>query len=163
MILFGMINSNQSQTYTPPATTSSSYTSSSGQNADSSSSSGETSSGVSSNNAQLSDLSKRIDAERAVKDPLEARLNPVRDEFNNLTDRIKPLEAQIKALDQQRAEGVEIDRERRNSLFDEYDRLFKRRNALIDANRSDIDTLKDLEKQDETMMKQWKALGGRVN
>jgi hypothetical protein len=163
MILFGMINSNQSQTYTPPATTSSSYTSSSGQNADSSSSSGETSSGVSSNNAQLSDLSKRIDAERAVKDPLEARLNPVRDEFNNLTDRIKPLEAQIKALDQQRAEGVEIDRERRNSLFDEYDRLFKRRNALIDANRSDIDTLKDLEKQDETMMKQWKALGGKVN
>jgi pantothenate kinase-related protein Tda10 len=80
-----------------------------------------------------------------------------------LTDRIKPLEAEIKALDQQRAEGVEIDRERRNSLFDEYDRLFKRRNALINANKSDIDNLVDLEKQDETMMKQWKALGGKVN
>jgi septal ring factor EnvC (AmiA/AmiB activator) len=163
MILFGMINSNQSQSYTPPATTSSSYTSPSGQNADSSSSSDEASSGVSSNNAQLSALSKRIDAERAVKDPLEARLNPVIDELNNLSDRIKPLEAEIKALDQQRAGGVEIDRERRNSLFDEYDRLFKRRDALINANKSDIDNLVDLEKQDETMMKQWKALGGRVN
>ena len=163
MILFGMINSNQSQSYTPPATTSSSYTSPPGQNADSSSSSDEASSDVSSNNAQLSALSKRIDAERAVKDPLEARLNPVIDELNNLTDRIKPLEAEIKALDQQRAGGVEIDRERRNSLFDEYDRLFKRRNALINANKSDIDNLVDLEKQDETMMKQWKALGGKVN
>jgi hypothetical protein len=163
MILFGMINSNQSQSYTPPTTTSSSYVSPSGQNADSSSSSGGASLGVSSNNAQLSALSKRIDAERAVKDPLEARLNPVIDELNKLTDRIKPLEAEIKALDQQRAEGVEIDRERRNSLFDEYDRLYKRRGALIDANKSDIDNLVDLEKQDETMMKQWKALGGRVN
>ena len=163
MILFGIVSSNQNHSYTPPATTSSSYASPSGQNADTSSSSDEAGSGVSSNNAQLSALSKRIDAERAVKDPLEARLNPVIDELNNLTDRIKPLEAEIKALDQQRAGGVEIDRERRNSLFDEYDRLFKRRNALINANKSDIDNLVDLEKQDETMMKQWKALGGKVN
>jgi len=163
IILFGMINSNQSQSYTPSTTTSSSYASPSGQNADSSSSSDEASSGVSSNNAQLSALSKRIDAERAVKDPLEARLNPVIDELNTLSDRIKPLEAEIKALDQQRAGGIEIDRERRNSLFDEYDRLFKRRDALINANKSDIDNLVDLEKQDETMMKQWKALGGKVN
>ena len=67
--------------------------------------------------------------------------NPVTDELNNLTARIKPLEAEIKALDQQHAEGMEIDRDRRNSLYDEYDRLFKRRRALINANKSDIDNL----------------------
>jgi hypothetical protein len=163
MILFGMINSNQSQSYTSPATTSSSYTSPSGQNADSSSSSGEVGSDVSSNNAQLSALRQRIETERAVREPLEARLNPIIDELNNLTDRIDPLVSEIKSLDQQHTDGIEIDKSRRNSLYNEYEPLFKRRRALIEANKSDLDTLENLRKQDSTMMEQWKALGGKVN
>jgi len=58
---------------------------------------------------------------------------------------------------------MEIDRDRRNSLFDEYDGLFKRRRALFEANSSDFKVLEDLGKADKNMMEQWKALGGKVN
>ena len=111
MILFGMVSSNQNQSYTPPATTSSSYASPSGQNADSSASAtNESGSEASSNDAQLSALRSRIEAGRARQTALEAQLQPVSDELDSLTARIKPLEAEIKALDQQHAEGMEIDR-----------------------------------------------------
>jgi peptidoglycan hydrolase CwlO-like protein len=94
---------------------------------------------------------------------LETQLQPVTDELDSLTARIKPLEAEIKALDQQHAAGIEIDRSRRNSLYNEYEPLFKRRRALFEANSSDFKVLDDLEKADKDMMEQWKALGGKVN
>jgi hypothetical protein len=150
MILFGMTNSNQGQAYTPPASTSSSYASPASQSTDS-------------NDAQLSGLRSRIEAGRTRMHALEAQLQPVSDEMDSLTARIKPLEAEIKALDQQHAEGLEVDRDRRNSLYDEYEPLFKRRRSLFDANSSDFKTLDDLDKADKEMMEQWKALGGRVN
>jgi septal ring factor EnvC (AmiA/AmiB activator) len=159
-----MINSNQSQPYTPSTTTSSSYASPSGQNADSSASAtNESGSEASSNDAQLSALRSRIEAGRARQTALEAQLQPVSDEIDSLTARIKPLEAEIKALDQQHADGIEIDRSRRNSLYNEYEPLFKRRRALFEANSSDFKVLDDLGKADKDMMEQWKALGGKVN
>ena len=168
MILFGMINSNQSQSYTPSTTTSSSYASPAGQNADSSTS--DTTSGNATSSSQstsetseLSDLRKRIEAGRTRMTALETQLQPVSDELDSLTARIKPLEAEIKALDQQHAEGMEIDRDRRNSLYNEYEPLFKRRRALFEANSSDFKVLDDLGKADKEMMEQWKALGGKVN
>jgi septal ring factor EnvC (AmiA/AmiB activator) len=164
MILFGMVSSNQNQSYTPPATTSSSYASPSGQYADSSASAtNESGSEASSNDAQLSALRSRIEAGRARQTALEAQLQPVSDEIDSLTARIKPLEAEIKALDQQHADGIEIDRSRRNSLYNEYEPLFKRRRALFEANSSDFKVLDDLGKADKDMMEQWKALGGKVN
>ena len=192
MILFGIVSSNQSQSYAPSTNTSSSYKSSSGQSADSSTSetnsgnaaatsgttsdtprvfnipvenasSGEGSSEVSSNDAQLSDLRSRIEAGRTRRTALETQLQPVTDEIDSLTARIKPMEAEIKALDQKHAEGMAIDTDRRDSLFDEYDRLFKRRRALFDANSNDFKAMDDLEKADKDMMEQWKALGGKVN
>lgn len=164
LILFGMLNSNQSQSYTPATTTSSSYASQSGQNADSSTSqTSEGGSEASSNDSQLSALRSRIEAGRTRMTALEAQLQPVSDEIDSLTARIKPLEAEIKALDQQQAEGMEIDRDRRNSLYDEYEPLFKRRRALFEANSSDFKVLDDLGKADKEMMEQWKALGGKVN
>ena len=168
MILFGMINSNQSQSYTPSTTTSSSSASPAGQNADSSTS--DTTSGNATSSSQstsetseLSDLRKRIEAGRTRMTALETQLQPVSDELDSLTARIKPLEAEIKALDQQHAEGMEIDRDRRNSLYNEYEPLFKRRRALFEANSSDFKVLDDLGKADKEMMEQWKALGGKVN
>jgi septal ring factor EnvC (AmiA/AmiB activator) len=126
-------------------------------------SSGEGSSEVSSNDAQLSDLRSRIEAGRTRRTALETQLQPVTDEIDSLTARIKPMEAEIKALDQKHAEGMAIDTDRRDSLFDEYDRLFKRRRALFDANSNDFKAMDDLEKADKDMMEQWKALGGKVN
>ena len=191
MILYGMVSSNQSQSYTPSATTSSSYASPSGQNADSSasdtnsgnapsssqstsdtpttfkipvrnSSSGEGGSEVSSNDAQLSALRSRIEAGRTRITALETQLQPAIDELTRLDGRMKPLAAEIKSLDEQHSEGVEIDIDDRNTKVDEYNRLLARRRALISANKSDMQTHEDLKNQDATLLEQYKSLGGRV-
>jgi hypothetical protein len=191
MILFGMVSSNQNQSYTPPATTSSSYASPSGQNADSStsdtnsgnapsssqstsdtpttfkipvrnSSSGEGGSEVSSNDAQLSALRSRIEAGRTRITALETQLQPAIDELTRLDGRMKPLAAEIKSLDEQHSEGVAIDIDDRNTKVDEYNRLLARKRALISANKSDMQTYDDLENQDASLLEQYKSLGGRV-
>ena len=172
MILIGMISSNQSSSYVPATSPSSSYTYPSGGYTDSNTSepsssnattSSATTSGARSHNANLTALGQRIDAGRARITSIETRLKPIVDELDSLTARIKQLEAEIKALDQQQADGIDIDTHRRSSLYDEYDRLFKKRRALVEANSSDFKVYKDLLKADDDLMEQWKALGGKVN
>ena len=93
---------------------------------------------------------------------LESRLKPVMDEISGIDDQMKPLKSEIDSLKSQQEEGTEIDTDHYNSLIDDYNSLLRRKTALVQANSTDFDTYESLSKEDESMMEQWKALGGKV-
>lgn len=93
---------------------------------------------------------------------LESRLKPVTYEISSIDDQMKPLKSEIDSLKSQQAEGTDIDTDHYNSLIDDYNSLLRRKTALIQANSTDFDTYESLSKEDESMMEQWKALGGKV-
>jgi chromosome segregation ATPase len=152
MILFGIVSSNQSQSYAPATNTSSSYTSPSGQTSDSSDSA------PISQNPQLSELKARIDSGRARLASLETQLQPVIDEIKSLDAQKDTLNAELKSLDEQQKAGIQIDIDDFNAKVKTYNALLVKKRALIAANRSDLNTHDDLVDQDSALVKQYNAL-----
>ena len=152
MILFGIVSSNQSQSYAPATNTSSSSTSPSGQTSDSSDSA------PISQNPQLSELKARIDSERARLASLETQLQPVIDEIKSLDAQKDTLNAELKSLDEQQKAGIQIDIDDYNAKVKTYNALLARERTLITANKSDLNTHDDLVDQDSALVKQYNAL-----
>jgi len=127
-------------TYNPPATT---YTPSAPTN---------------SRNSQLSSLKAQIDSGRARHAALTNKLQPVMNELKALDNRIEALKQTLSALDEKRRLNIPIDIGSYNSQVDGYNQALRRYQALLASNKVDIDTVIDLEKQDDRLVSQYNVL-----
>jgi hypothetical protein len=75
---------------------------------------------------------------------------------------MQPLKTELDSLKREQAEGIDIDTDHYNSLVDDYNSLLRRKKALIDVNGTALNTYESLKKEDESMMEQWKGLGGKI-
>jgi flagellar biosynthesis chaperone FliJ len=129
----------------------------------SSTSSGSFATNSSSNNsAELDELKQKIEAGRSQIESIEGRLRPVMAEVDSFDDQMKPLKSEIDSLKEQKSAGTEVDTDHYNSLVDQYNSLLRRKKSLIEENRADLDRYEDLQREDKSLMQQWKALGGKV-
>ena len=68
------------------------------------------------------------------------------------------IDAELKALDEQHKEGLQINASDYNAKVRAYNALLKKRRALIAANRTNLQTYDDLLKQDSVLVDQYNAL-----
>jgi hypothetical protein len=116
----------------------------------------------SNNSADLDALKRQIETGRSQMELIEGRLRPVMNEVDSIDNDMKPLKSEIDSLKEQESAGTEIDTDHYNSLVDEYNSLLRRKKSLIEENRADLDRYEELQRQDGSLMQQWKALGGKV-
>jgi hypothetical protein len=114
------------------------------------------------NDAELKVLRQRIEAGRSQMTEIDNRLKPVMDEVSSIDEQMQPLKSDLDSLKKGQAEGIDIDTDHYNSLVDDYNSLLRRKKALVEVNGTAINTYEALKKEDESMMEQWKALGGKV-
>lgn len=116
----------------------------------------------SNNSAALDELKQKIEAGRSQMESIEGKLRPVMNEVDSMDNQMKPLKSEIDSLKEQESVGTEVDTAHYNSLVDEYNSLLRRKKSLIEENRADLDRYDDLQREDRSLMQQWKALGGKV-
>jgi len=112
----------------------------------------------SSRNSQLTSLKAQIDSGRSRHAVLEKQLQPVVDELATLSAQMKSLRSELEALDESQRRGESMDIENYNSEVETHNDLLARYRALFSANRADLETLDNLEKQDSALVNQYNAL-----
>jgi Tfp pilus assembly protein PilO len=108
--------------------------------------------------SQLSSLKARIDQIRAQTSVLESQLQPVIGELINLNLRLNKLAADLKALNDLKSAGSQIDVNDYNAKIDTYNEILERRKALLAANRDDLQKYEDLSKQDAALVDEYNGL-----
>jgi len=91
---------------------------------------------------------------------LEAKLKPVIDEAGALDARMKALAAELKSIDDQDQSGaaqLPIDARYYNAKVKEHNALLEKRRALVAANKADLQTYNELEKQDSALVEKYNA------
>ena len=112
--------------------------------------------------SSLAKLRQRIEAGRAQMKEIETRLQPVMDEISSIDAQMKPIKSELDSLKREDSEGIAVDTNHYNSLVETYNSLLRRKRSLIATNQADFDAIDSLSKEDESMMSQWQALGGKV-
>jgi len=79
-------------------------------------------------------------------------------ELKALDNRIEALKQTLSALDEKRRLNIPIDIGSYNSQVDGYNQALRRYQALLASNKVDIDTVIDLEKQDDRLVSQYNVL-----
>jgi hypothetical protein len=111
-----------------------------------------------SRNTELFDLKARIDSGRSRMAELDTQLGPVIGKLTTLNSRMEILDKDLKSLDEQHKAGVQIDSDDYNAKVKAYNALLRKKNALVAANRSGIQTYEDLLKKDSDLVDQYNAL-----
>jgi hypothetical protein len=109
-------------------------------------------------NPELSTLKARIESGRSRLALLKTQLQPVIEELTGLNAQMDAIRAELKSLDEQQKEGIQIDIDDYNAKVKTHNALLARHRALFAAHRTDLQTYDDLEKQDGVFVDQYNAL-----
>lgn len=114
---------------------------------------------VGAQSSQLSDLKARIDSGRLQMTQLKTQLQPVLDDLTRLSSQVKVIKTELDLLDEQQKAGIiQINVDDYNAKVKAHNALLAKQQALVTANKSDLDAYDDLVEQDSTLVKQYNAL-----
>jgi hypothetical protein len=108
--------------------------------------------------SELADLKAQIDSGRSKLTTLQAQLQPVLDEIKELDSKREGIAAELKELSDQQKAGIEINIEDYNAKVNAHNALLRRRRALVGANKADLDSYVELEKQDSALVDKYNTL-----
>ena len=107
---------------------------------------------------QLSNLKTRLEAGRSRMEKLESQLQPVIDKLTALESGMQTMTSELKSLDRQHNDGINIDIEAFNAKVNSYNKLLIRYRDLKSSISDDLDLYKKLAEEDKTLVAQYNAL-----
>ena len=89
---------------------------------------------------------------------LESTLQPVIDELNTLSARLKPITSELDSIKRRHDAGLQIDIDDYNEKVNTHNGLLNRHKALIAVNSRDFQLYDELAKKDKVLVAQYNAL-----